>query len=98
MSGTKDVPGEWQGGLAETLTELGFRPAVSTLCLYYHSSLGLRVVEHVDDLLCVGPGCCLVSLLATRAVQLGSDSYVSGSRAWVREVLGVGGSAGRAAC
>ena len=37
------------------MVDLGFRPVGSTLCLYYHPSWGIRVVGHVDDLMCVGP-------------------------------------------
>ena len=43
------------GGVEKTMIELGFRPVVSTPCLYYHPSFGIRVVGHVDDLMCVGP-------------------------------------------
>ena len=37
------------------MIELGFRPVVSTPCLYYHPLWRIRVVGHVDDLMCVGP-------------------------------------------
>ena len=36
------------------MIELGFRTVVSTLCKYYHPSSGIRIVGHVDDLMCVG--------------------------------------------
>ena len=54
MYGTRDAPEEWQAELERTMIMLGFRPVVSTPCLYYHSSLDVLVVGHVDDLMCVG--------------------------------------------
>ena len=55
MYGTRDAPAAWQAELEKTLVELGFRPVVSTPCLYFHPTLDIRVVGHVDDLMCVGP-------------------------------------------
>ena len=54
MYGTRDAPAEWQAELERTMIKLGFRPVVSTPCLYCHSSLNVRVVGHVDDFMCVG--------------------------------------------
>ena len=45
----RDAPAAWQAELEKTMIELGFRQVVSSRCLYYHPSLGIRVVEHVDD-------------------------------------------------
>ena len=36
------------------MIELGFRTVVSTQCKYSHPSSGIRIVGHVDDLMCVG--------------------------------------------
>ena len=44
----------WQEELEKTLGELGFRAVQSTPCLYYNEKRGIRIVAHVDDLLCVG--------------------------------------------
>ena len=55
MYGTRDAPAEWQAELERAMIKLGFRPVVSTPCLYCHSLLDVRVVGHVDDLICVGP-------------------------------------------
>ena len=38
MYGTRDAPAEWQAELERTMIKLGFRPVVSTPCLYCHSS------------------------------------------------------------
>ena len=53
--GPENAPAAWQAELGKTLVELGFRPVVSTSCLYFHPTLDIRVVGHVDDLMCVGP-------------------------------------------
>ena len=50
--GTRDA---LQEELEKTMVELGFQLIVSTLRFYYHPSLGIRVVGHVDDLMCVAP-------------------------------------------
>ena len=55
MYGTKDAPAAWQAELEKTMIELGFRPVVSNPCLSYHPSWGIRVVGHVEDLMCVCP-------------------------------------------
>ena len=62
MYGTRDAPAEWQAEMERTMIKLGFRPVVSTPCLYYHSSLDVLVFGHVDDLMCVGP-------------RIGSDTF-----------------------
>ena len=54
MCGTRDAPAAWQAELEKTVFEVGFRPVVSTPCLCCHPSRGIRVVGHVDDLMCVG--------------------------------------------
>ena len=64
MYGTRDALAEWQAELGKTMIELAFRPVVSTPCLYCHSSLDVRVVGHVDDLMCVGPRIGLDTFLA----------------------------------
>ena len=64
MHGTRDAPAEWQVELERTMIKLGFRPVVSTPCLYCHSSLDVRVVGHVDDLICMGPRIGLDTFLA----------------------------------
>ena len=64
MYGTRDAPAEWQAELERTMIKLGFRPVVSTPCLYCHSSLDVLVVGHVDDLMCVGPRIGLDTFLA----------------------------------
>ena len=64
MYGTRDAPSEWQAELERTMIKLGFRPVVSTPCLYCHSSLDVLVVGHVDDLMCVGPRIGLDTFLA----------------------------------
>ena len=55
MYGTRDASAAWQADLEKTMIELGFRPVVSTPCLCYHPLWRIRVVGHVDDLMCVGP-------------------------------------------
>ena len=55
MCGTRDAPVAWQAELEKTVFEVGFRPVVCTPCLCCHPSRGIRVVGHVDDLMCVGP-------------------------------------------
>ena len=55
MYGTRDALAAWQAELEKTMIELGFRPVVSTSCLYYHPLWRIRVVGHVDDLMCVSP-------------------------------------------
>ena len=35
---TRDAPAAWQAELEKSMVDLGFRPVVSTLCLYYHPS------------------------------------------------------------
>ena len=37
---------------------------MSTPCLHYHPSLGIRAAGHVDDLMCVGPRSGLDMFLA----------------------------------
>ena len=64
MYGTRDAPAEWQAELERTMIKLVFRPVVSTPCLYCHSSLGVLVVGHVIDLMCVGPRIGLDTFLA----------------------------------
>ena len=64
MCGTRDAPAAWQVELEKTLIEVGFRPVVSTPCLYCHPSRGIRVAGHVDDLMCVGLRSGLVIFLA----------------------------------
>ena len=51
----RDAPAAWQAELEKTMIELGFRPVASTPCLYFLPSMGIRVVGHVDDLMCVCP-------------------------------------------
>ena len=46
------------------MIKLGFRAVVFANCLYCHSSLDVRVVGHVDDLMCVGPRTGLDTFLA----------------------------------
>ena len=55
MYGTRDALAAWKTELEKTMIELGFRPVVSAPCLYYHPSWRIRVVGHVDDLMCVDP-------------------------------------------
>ena len=38
MYRTRDAPAAWQAELEKTTVDLGFRPVVSTPCLYYHPS------------------------------------------------------------
>ena len=54
MYGTRDAPAAWQEEIESTMLELGLRACVSTHCLYYHPTLKIRVVIHVNDLLCIG--------------------------------------------
>ena len=54
MYGTRDAPAAWQEELECTLACLGFRACVSTPCLYLHPESQIRIVAHVDDMLCVG--------------------------------------------
>ena len=55
MNSARDAPAERQTELGRTVVKLGFRPVLSSLCLYCHSSLDVLVVGHVDDSMCVGP-------------------------------------------
>ena len=64
MYGMRDAPAAWQAELEKTMIELGFRPVVSTPCLYYHPLWRIRVVGHVDDLMCVGPRSGLDTFMA----------------------------------
>lgn len=54
MYGTRDAPAAWQDEVEKTMKNLGFEPCVSTPCLYYHPETKVRVVAHVDDMMCVG--------------------------------------------
>ena len=63
MYGTRDAPVEWQAELERTMVQLGFVAVQSTPCLYYHAKSGVRVVGHVDDLMCVGSKTSLVKFL-----------------------------------
>ena len=36
------------------MRDLGFKPCISTPCLYYHMETKVRIVAHVDDMMCVG--------------------------------------------
>ena len=58
MYGTRDAPTEWQAKLERTMIKLGFRPVVSTSCLYYHSSLDVLVLMSIYDVTSIflGPG------------------------------------------
>ena len=66
MYGTRDALAAWQAELKKTMVEQGFRPVVSTICLYCQPSFGIRVVGHVDDLTCIGPRSGLGTFLAKR--------------------------------
>ena len=52
------------GRLWHAELELKLRALASTPCLYYHPSLGIRVVGHVDDLTFIGPRSGLDTFLA----------------------------------
>ena len=54
MYGTRDAPAVWQEEVKKTMAELGFRPCLATPCLYVNDATGVKVVAHVDDLLCTG--------------------------------------------
>ena len=54
MYGTRDAPAVWQTELESKLCDLGFTGCITTPCLYIQKSTGVRVVAHVDDLLCEG--------------------------------------------
>jgi len=55
MYGTRDAPQVWQAEVRRTMEELGFKPLVSTPCVYVNRETGVRAVAHVDDFLCAGP-------------------------------------------
>ena len=54
MYGTRDAPAVWQEEVRRTMKELGFKPCLATPCVYYNEKTGVRVVAHVDDMLCTG--------------------------------------------
>ena len=54
MYGTRDAPAAWQEEVERTMRDLGFKPCISTPCLYYHMETKVRIVAHVDDMMCVG--------------------------------------------
>ena len=66
------------------MVDLGFRPVVSTPCLYYHPSWGIRVVGHVDDLMCVGPRSGLDTFLEKVKCVYELSSTFLGPRCWRR--------------
>jgi len=90
MYGTRDAPAEWQAELERTMVSIGFVQSSSTPCVYYHEDWQLRVVAHVDDLLCVGPGRWLKHFLKEldkfydcTATTLGPERADSrGARSW----------------
>ena len=55
MYGTRDAPQVWQTEVRKTMQEMGFEALVSTPCVYYHKEMDVRIVAHVDDMLCTGP-------------------------------------------
>ena len=54
MYGTRDAPAVWQDDLEASLVDLGFTACVNTPCLYINTKTDIRIVAHVDDLLCEG--------------------------------------------
>ena len=54
MYGTRDAPAVWQQEVKKTMTELGFSACLATPCVYYNAKTKVRVVVHVDDMLCTG--------------------------------------------
>jgi len=55
MYGTRDAPQVWQEEVRKTMGEMGFETMVSTPCVYVNRELDVKIVAHVDDLLCTGP-------------------------------------------
>jgi len=53
MYGTRDAPQVWQEEVRRTMEELGFKGLISTPCVNYNKSSGVRVVAH--GFLCTGP-------------------------------------------
>ena len=54
MYGTRDAPVEWQNEVGKTMMGIGFVAVRSTPCLYFHPTMNLYVVIHVDDVMAIG--------------------------------------------
>ena len=56
MYGLRDAPQVWQEEVRRILGGLGFKESITAPCVYFNEKSGLRLVTHVDDFLCIGPG------------------------------------------
>ena len=56
MYGLRDAPQVWQMEVRRILGGMGFIESTTAPCVYYQPLTGIRLVTHVDDFLCIGPG------------------------------------------
>ena len=56
MYGTRSAPQAWQNLVRSVRCSLGVVASVVVPSLFYHSTRGITVCTHVDDLLCSGKG------------------------------------------
>ena len=55
MYGTRAAPVVWQKLVVTTMEKLGFTASKRYPCIFFHPTMDLKVVTHVDDFLCAGP-------------------------------------------
>ena len=56
MYGLRDAPQVWQQEVRRILSGMGFYESKTSPCVYYNPLTEVRLVTHVDDFLCTGPG------------------------------------------
>ena len=55
LYGTRDAPANWEAAIKAVMMLIGFQPAKSNSCLYYHADKQIRIEVHGDDFTGVGP-------------------------------------------
>ena len=54
MYGTRDAPQVWYEEVKSLMSVLGYGQSKVNPCVYYHAEKDIRVMVHVDDVLCTG--------------------------------------------